>query len=91
MSSIQVYVKRGSEQPPVHAGEVAAAPGEFEFAAGHGFIRGAAMIELRQLLELYCGGVMEGDFRAVYDGATLDGCHITKTGEQFEFTYRDQP
>ena len=88
ISAIQVYVKRSSEHPAVHAGEVAVAPGEFEYAGGHGFIRGAAMRELRQMLELYCGGVMDGDFRAVFDGATLDGCHITKIGEQFEFTYR---
>ncbi len=90
MSLIRVYVKRNREQPAVLAGEVKAAAGELEFVGGRGVLRGAAMNEIRQLLELYCGGATESDFSMVYEGATLDGCRITSTAKQFEFTYTDQ-
>ena len=87
MSLIQVYVKRNREQPAVLAGEVKAAPGELEFSGGRGVLRGAAMNEIRQLLDLYCGGATESDFRMIYEGTALEACHINSTAKQFEFTY----
>lgn len=89
MSVIQVYVKRNREQPAVLAGEIKAASGELEFVGGRGVLRGGAMNEIRQLLELYCGGPTEGDFSMVYEGTTLDACHINSTAKQFDFTYTD--